>query len=147
MANLATLNPFKNGHSKVGGRKKGALNFMTRFEKALNANITLLNENEELEEKKGIDWIIASFIRRGADGDPRIMGLILKYYGLLTDLLEVDSNVSMERDIPTEELFGELDRICEAVKAREAEAASNDLPSTHGDEPVHQSAVSANVAV
>lgn len=52
MANNDNLIPFKNGHRKLGGRKKGALNFMTRFEKALNAKITLLNENEELEEKK-----------------------------------------------------------------------------------------------
>lgn len=50
------------------------------------------------------------------------MGLILKYYGLLTDLVEVDSDVLIEREIPTEELFGELDRIAKAVKNRQDEA-------------------------
>jgi len=109
---------FKNEHPKIGGRKKGALNFMTRFEKALNAKIIVLNEDNKLEGKKAIDCIITAFIKRGADGDPRIMGLLLKYYGLLTDLVEVDSNVSIGGDIPTHELFGELRRISEAVRKR-----------------------------
>ncbi len=124
MANNDNLTPFKKGHPKIGGRKKGSVNISKALERALKAKITLLNRDGETETKTGLEWVMTGFLERGIfKGDPKVIALIFeRFEGKVSQSLEVDSNVPMEREIPTEELFGEIDKIYNAVRKREAEA-------------------------
>jgi len=127
MANIDNLIPFKKGRQKTGGRKKGSVNISKVLERALKAKLTLPNRDGETETKTGLEWVMTGFLERGIfKGDPKVMALIFdRLEGKVSQPLEVDSDVSIEREIPTEELFGELDRIAEAVRAREVEAEAD----------------------
>ena len=113
---------FKKGRSKTGGRKKGTANVSKALERALKAKLTLPNRDGEDETKTGLEWMITGFLERGIfRGDPKVMALIFdRLEGKVSQPLEVDSNVSIERDIPTDQLFGEINRIAEAVRKRES---------------------------
>lgn len=71
---------FQKGHHKVGGRKKGSLNFNTRLERKLKQKITYKDRYGKEITKKGIDHVIDGFIKRGAKGDPKVTELLYKWF-------------------------------------------------------------------
>jgi len=112
---------FEKGRTKTGGRKKGSVNVSKALERALKVKLTLPNRDGEDETKTGLEWMITGFLERGIfKGDPKVMALIFdRLEGKVSQPLEVDSNVSIEREIPTDQLFEELDKLAEAVRKRE----------------------------
>ena len=80
MGSLDNLRPFQKGHQKLGGKKKGSLNFNTRLQKKLNQKITYRDSKGNEVTKRGIDHVLDGLIKRGAKGDPRVAELLHKWF-------------------------------------------------------------------
>jgi len=71
---------FKKGHLKLGGRKKGSLNYNTRLDKKLKQKTIDIDENGNQIKQSNLDHVLDGFIRRGKDGDPRVAELLHKWF-------------------------------------------------------------------
>jgi len=118
---LKNLKLFQKGN-KFGGSKKGSIHMGTILKKVLKEKVTYTNKNGQKITKRKAEWLADNVLMKGIkEGRQSVLEMVCdRIDGKVSQPLEVDSNVSIERDIPTDELFGELRRITEAVRARKS---------------------------
>ena len=76
-SSLNNLVPFKKGHKKVGGRKKGTPNQTTLLKKLIYENFTYKNPLTNVEEKKSIvEWINLILVAQAIEGNMRAIEII-----------------------------------------------------------------------